>query len=68
MPSRGSMAFPSQVRQRLGIGDLTKNLTNAVDICRINFATARTPWDGLAVNYAWAIYDAVMVKKWNFNY
>lgn len=42
--------------------------TNGADLCRTNFATARTPWDGLAVNYAWAIYDAVMVKKWNFNY
>lgn len=43
-------------------------LTNAADICRTNFATARTPWDGLAVNYAWEIYDAVIVKKWTFDY
>ncbi len=42
--------------------------TNSATLCRTNFATARTPWDGLSVNYAWAIYDAVIVKKWAFNF
>ena len=37
-------------------------------LCRTNFATARTPWNGIETNLAWVMYDTVIVKKWNFNY
>ena len=46
----------------------TYTATNGSDICRTNFANATTHWTGIEVTNAWAIYGAVMVKKWNFNY
>ena len=46
----------------------TYTATNGTDICRTNFANATTHWTGIEVTNAWAIYGAVMVKKWNFNY
>lgn len=44
----------------------TKGATNAN--CRTNFALATSRWTGIEVTNAWAIYDAVIVKKWQFNY
>ncbi len=40
------------------------------DVCRTNFALYGAPFSGsTATNpMAWAIYDAVQVKKWTFNY
>jgi hypothetical protein len=72
----GTCAVGATFNDPFGVGLKNGGWTNlftstssaTATLCRTTFATARVPWAGVETNLAWAIHDAVIVKKWRFNY